>query len=73
MPRWGRSSFCVWCCFIHIFVSRYAYLEETGDDFDEEGISLTSSVAKITGDVAAKLDRKTDLAFGEDLEEDKRE
>ncbi|XP_014516745.1 transmembrane protein 87B [Vigna radiata var. radiata] len=53
--------------------TRYAYLEETGDDFDEEGISLTSSVAKITGDVAAKLERKTDLAFGEDLEEDKRE
>ncbi|XP_061369495.1 uncharacterized protein LOC133312342 [Gastrolobium bilobum] len=60
--------------------TRYAYLEETGDDFDEEGISLTSSVAKINADVAAKLDRKerksssaTDLAFGEDVEEDKRE
>lgn len=60
--------------------TRYAYLEETGDDFDEEGISLTSSVAKISGDVAAKLERKerkvssaTDLAFGEDIEEDKRE
>jgi len=49
-------------------------MEETGDDFDEEGISLTSSVAKISGDVAAKLDRKAiDHAFGEDLEEDKRE
>lgn len=58
---------------MYIFICRYAYLEETGDDFDEEGISLTSSVAKITGDVAAKLERKTDLAFGEDLEEDKRE
>ncbi|TKY68994.1 Transmembrane protein 87B [Spatholobus suberectus] len=60
--------------------TRYAYLEETGDDFDEEGISLTSSVAKISGDVAAKLDRKerkgssaTDHPFGEDIEEDKRE
>nr|KYP76664.1 Transmembrane protein 87B [Cajanus cajan] len=60
--------------------TRYAYMEETGDDFDEEGISLTSSVAKISGDVAAKLDRKerkgssaTDHAFGEDIEEDKRE
>ncbi|KAG5142426.1 hypothetical protein JHK82_018121 [Glycine max] len=54
--------------------TRYAYMEETGDDFDEEGISLTSSVAKISGDVAAKLDRKAiDHAFGEDLEEDKRE
>ncbi|XP_027334893.1 transmembrane protein 87B-like [Abrus precatorius] len=60
--------------------TRYAYLEETGDDFDEEGISLTSSVAKMSGDVAVKLDRKerkgssaTDLAFGEDVEEDKRE
>ncbi|RDX74322.1 Transmembrane protein 87B, partial [Mucuna pruriens] len=60
--------------------TRYAYMEETGDEFDEEGISLTSSVAKMSGDVAAKHDRKerkgsstTDHAFGEDIEEDKRE
>ncbi|KAI4355987.1 hypothetical protein L6164_000041 [Bauhinia variegata] len=59
--------------------TRYAYMEETGDDFDEEGISLTSGVMKMSGDVS-KLDRKerkgsaaTDLAFGEDVEEDKRE
>lgn len=50
--------------------TRYAYLEETGDDFDEEGISLTSS-----GDVAVKLEREERKASGavEDLEEDKRE
>lgn len=59
---------------------RYAYLEGTGDDFDEEGISLTSGVIKMSGDVAAKLDRKerkgsstTDLTYIEDVEEDKRE
>ncbi|RHN38564.1 putative Lung seven transmembrane receptor [Medicago truncatula] len=59
--------------------TRYAYLEGT-NDFDEEGISLTSSVAKMTGDVASKLERKerigssaTDLTFGDDIEEDKRE
>ncbi|KAF2306553.1 hypothetical protein GH714_019401 [Hevea brasiliensis] len=45
--------------------TRYAYLEETGEDFEEEGISLTSSV-----DIATKLERK---GLGEDLEEDKRE
>ncbi|KAK7277076.1 hypothetical protein RIF29_18226 [Crotalaria pallida] len=59
--------------------TRYAYLEET-DDFDEEGISLTSGVAKMSGDVATKLERKErkgssaiDLALEEDIEEDKRE
>ncbi|XP_050213974.1 uncharacterized protein LOC126665272 [Mercurialis annua] len=45
--------------------TRYAYSEEMGDEFDEEGISLTSSV-----DIATKLERK---GLGEDLEEDKRE
>ncbi|KAJ4704224.1 Transmembrane protein like [Melia azedarach] len=44
--------------------TRYAYTEEMGDDFDEEGVSLTSSGIK-TGDMGTKL--------GEDLEEDKRE
>ncbi|KAE9603453.1 hypothetical protein Lal_00008189 [Lupinus albus] len=57
--------------------TRYAYLEES-DDFDEEGISLTSSVAKMSVDVAAKLERKggsaaIDLSLEEDIEEDKRE
>ncbi|XP_057455672.1 uncharacterized protein LOC130746906 [Lotus japonicus] len=55
--------------------TRYAYLEET-DDFDEEGISLTSSVAKLSADLERK-ERKgssvADLALGEDVEEDKRE
>lgn len=52
---------------------RYAYLEETGDDFDEEGISLTSG-AMVSGDVAGKLERKgLSAGLGEDLEEDKRE
>ncbi|KDP21862.1 hypothetical protein JCGZ_00649 [Jatropha curcas] len=45
--------------------TRYAYSEEMGEDFDEEGIALTSSV-----DIATKLERK---GLGEDLEEDKRE
>ncbi|XP_048236134.1 transmembrane protein 87B [Ricinus communis] len=45
--------------------TRYAYSEEMGEDIDEEGISLTSSV-----DIATKLERK---GLGEDLEEDKRE
>ncbi|KAF7825410.1 transmembrane protein 87B [Senna tora] len=60
--------------------TRYAYSEETGDDFDEEGVSLTSGVMKMSGDVATKLDRKerkassaTDLTYVEDIEEDKRE
>lgn len=53
------SASILFCC------CRYAYLEETGEDFDEEGISLTSTV-----DIAAKLERK---GLGEDLEEDKRE
>ncbi|KAJ9134887.1 hypothetical protein P3X46_032132 [Hevea brasiliensis] len=47
------------------FHRRYAYLKETGEDFDEEGTSLASSV-----DIATKLER---MGLGEDLEEDKRE
>ncbi|CAN1277227.1 Transmembrane protein 87B [Linum perenne] len=43
--------------------TRYAYMEEIGDEFAEEGISLTSAVDP-------KLER---MAAGEDLEEDKRE
>ncbi|KAG2691145.1 hypothetical protein I3843_09G217900 [Carya illinoinensis] len=62
--------------------TRYAYLEETGDDFEEEGISLTTGGTKVGGDMGAKLERKerkassaTDLVYGlgEDVEEDKRE
>ncbi|KAK1391169.1 Transmembrane receptor, eukaryota [Heracleum sosnowskyi] len=59
--------------------TRYAYSEETGDDFDEEAISLTSSV-KVTGDVTSKLERKdlkgsssTDHIMALDVEEDKQE
>lgn len=50
---------------------RYAYLEEAGDDFDEEGISLTSGALKVSGDVTAM--REFDNVLAEDLEEDKRE
>ncbi|KAF5177301.1 Transmembrane protein 87a [Thalictrum thalictroides] len=62
--------------------TRFAYSEETGDDFDEEGISLTGSAMKLPADVASKLDireRKVSVAaehvfgLGEDVEEDKRE
>ncbi|XP_042514704.1 transmembrane protein 87B [Macadamia integrifolia] len=47
--------------------TRYAYSEETGDGFDEEGISLVSSGVKTAGDVDHVF------GLGEDLEEDKRE
>lgn len=50
---------------------RYAYSEETGDDFDEEGVSLTSGTLKVSGDTAAMREFNNGLA--EDLEEDKRE
>uniref|UniRef100_A0A1D1YJZ7 Transmembrane protein 87A n=1 Tax=Anthurium amnicola TaxID=1678845 RepID=A0A1D1YJZ7_9ARAE len=62
--------------------TRYAYSEDTGDDFDEEAISLTGSGTKITGDTVNKLERKerkiagaSDHVFGlgDSLEEDKRE
>lgn len=59
--------------------TRYAYSEDTGDDFDEEGIALTGSAAMGTGDIMNKLERKerktSDHVFGlgDDLEEDKRE
>ncbi|KAK1286782.1 hypothetical protein QJS10_CPB20g00086 [Acorus calamus] len=62
--------------------TRYAYSEDTGDDFDEEGVPLTGSSTKASGDMLSKLERKekktissTDHVFGlgEDLEEDKRE
>lgn len=63
--------------------TRYAYLGETGDETDEEGVSLTSSGVKVAADMVTKLERKerkgsssTDLVFlgvREDVEEDKRE
>lgn len=62
---------------------RYAYSEETGDDFDEEAVTLTGSAVKVTGDMAIILERKerktsigTDrhvFGLGEDREEDKKE
>ncbi|KAK2981842.1 hypothetical protein RJ640_010359 [Escallonia rubra] len=60
--------------------TRYAYSEETGEDFDEEAISLTSSV-NMVGDMATMLERKekgsasTDnvISLGVDLEDGKRE
>lgn len=55
-----------WCC-----TCRYAYMEEAGDDFDEEGISLTSGALKVSGDVAIK--REYENAHADDMEEDKRE
>lgn len=62
-------------------ICRYTYTEETGED-EEEGISLTSSAVKVTGDLSTILERKdrkssitADHVFGmgEELEEDKRE
>ncbi|KAK8956578.1 hypothetical protein KSP39_PZI001434 [Platanthera zijinensis] len=60
--------------------TRYAYLEEIGDDFDEEGISLTGSGSTVVGDASNKLERKerkaSDLVFGlvgDEREEAKRE
>ncbi|PRQ54475.1 putative Lung seven transmembrane receptor [Rosa chinensis] len=50
---------------------KYAYSEETGDDFDEEGVSLTSGALKVSGDTAAMREFNNGLA--EVLEEDKRE
>ncbi|KAK2998823.1 hypothetical protein RJ639_023208 [Escallonia herrerae] len=63
-----------------IQLQKYAYSEETGEDFDEEAISLTSSV-NMVGDMATMLERKekgsasTDnvVSLGVDLEDDKRE
>ncbi|XVE80738.1 hypothetical protein DITRI_Ditri15bG0004400 [Diplodiscus trichospermus] len=46
--------------------TRYAYMEEMGEESDEEGIALTGNGE----DMAMKLERQ---AIGDDLEEDKRE
>ncbi|EOA35046.1 hypothetical protein CARUB_v10020152mg [Capsella rubella] len=50
--------------------TRYSYLAETGDEFEEEGISLTGSGNKSTEDV-----ERNELLFGlpDDVEEGKRE
>ncbi|KAK8301387.1 hypothetical protein E1A91_D04G015500v1 [Gossypium mustelinum] len=61
--------------------TRYAYSEETGDELEEEGISLTSSSVLLAGESANKqLERKERRAsnadlfrLGEEVEEDKRE
>uniref|UniRef100_A0A0D6QXL7 GOST seven transmembrane domain-containing protein n=1 Tax=Araucaria cunninghamii TaxID=56994 RepID=A0A0D6QXL7_ARACU len=61
--------------------TRYAYSEETGEDFDEdEAVALTAVGVKSTLDVAGRVDRKerrvvnSDVfSLAEDLEEDKRE
>ncbi|CAK9133686.1 unnamed protein product [Ilex paraguariensis] len=62
--------------------TRYAYSEETGDDLDEEGISLTGAGGKVAAELSTKMERKERKAsiaadhlfgLGEDLEEDKRE
>ncbi|WOL14764.1 transmembrane protein 87B [Canna indica] len=59
--------------------TRYAYSEDTNDDFDDEGVPLTGTAVRVIGDNLSKLERKerknTDLVFGlsDDLEEDKRE
>lgn len=56
------------CIYLHL--CRYSYLAETGDEFEEEGISLTSGGVKITGDV-----ERNELLYGlaDEVEEDKRE
>ncbi|PPS05968.1 hypothetical protein GOBAR_AA14669 [Gossypium barbadense] len=61
--------------------TRYAYSEETGDELEDEGISLTSSSVLLAGESANKqLERKERRAsnadlfrLGEEVEEDKRE
>lgn len=61
--------------------TRYAYSEETGDELEVEGISLTSSSVLLAGESANKqLERKERRAsnadlfrLGEEVEEDKRE
>ncbi|KAJ0027273.1 hypothetical protein Pint_35076 [Pistacia integerrima] len=50
--------------------TRYAYSEEMGEDFDEEGVALTGTGIK-SGDMQTKADHVYGL--GEDVEEDKRE
>lgn len=71
----------------HFFnLHRYAYSEDTSDEFDEEAVPLTNTglmkMTTLTGDTMNKLERKerkatntSDHMFGlvEDREEDKRE
>ncbi|XP_031278855.1 transmembrane protein 87B-like [Pistacia vera] len=63
--------------------NRYSFSEETGDDLEEESISLTGSSVMLVGDLTTKVERKERkvsivaephvFGLGEDLEEDKRE
>lgn len=61
---------------------RYAYAGDTGEEYDEEAISLTSGVKVDGGEVGMMMERKekkgsasTDHLIGltEDVAEDKRE
>ncbi|PHU04642.1 hypothetical protein BC332_25464 [Capsicum chinense] len=74
------SSFLEFACLFVVGSSIYAYSGETGDDYDEEAISLTTGVWVIS-DTGTKLERKekkgsvsTDYVTDqrEDPEEDKR-
>jgi hypothetical protein len=69
--------------FYEAFSCRYSYSEETGDDFDEEAVTIVGSGVKVS-EMATRLERKdrkassTSLAtdhhvFGVVEEEDKRE
>lgn len=51
--------------------TRYAYMEETGEDSDEEGVALTGSAADLSK--LERKERKASSVIGEDVEEDKRE
>nr|XP_010921164.1 transmembrane protein 87B isoform X2 [Elaeis guineensis]XP_010921165.1 transmembrane protein 87B isoform X2 [Elaeis guineensis] len=53
--------------------TRYAYSEDIGDDFEEEGVSLTGSGAKGIGDMVNRKTADHVFGLGDDLEEDKRE
>lgn len=54
-------------------VCRYAYSEDIGDDFDEEGVTLTGSGAKGIGDMVSRKTADHVFGLGDDLEENKRE
>ena len=55
------------------YLHRYAYSEDIGDDFEEEGVSLTGSGAKGIGDMVNRKTADHVFGLGDDLEEDKRE
>ncbi|GLJ36910.1 hypothetical protein SUGI_0746160 [Cryptomeria japonica] len=82
---WTFLAFVLLCVICALWApshnaTRYAYSEETGEDFDDdEAVALTAGDVKSTLDVASRIDRKgrvvnTDVFnLAEDLEEDKRE